>query len=478
MNESFKIKVTPKQSEIVQKVMIRRGWVWSSSMDEAFSITDGFLYFKPNKEILSGWLAETFETCSLTELTFDEFSKLYNVDILPEKWCVRNPDNDESQLLYDYTNSLQSNGHRTKSKYRSGTYFHFPSFGGGRITSSYIEREYVLISFEKFKRLVLSEHIVGYKLIAPKYKTAACTIGNSYLSSKYGEYIVCDKSTITNLKRAGVLDLWFAPMYKFKHELNTKITDKSPLNALPERWCIKITEENRQLVGDYYNREGNTCYGCPSHIGRYYTSHNHATDKSVMGTKFGSSFSTNDIPRGRYVEITFEQFKMWVLGHSSTTSDMNTSKPSIVGYEFVRNEYKKMAFEIGDFNIKNVKDNGTEYWYNEYGYLPTIANKSINNLRNANVLDVWFKPIYKHQPKFILPERWCIKVTEENRFILHDWLISKLDFNASFTPIKGWVISSRYDGSYQNWNMRKPPTGYTEITIDQFKQYVLNQSNV
>lgn len=78
--------------------------------------------------------------------------------------------------------------------------------------------------------------------------------------------------------------------------------------------------------------------------------------------------------------------------------------------------------------------------------------------------------------EFILPEKWAVKITEENQNILKDYVESFSDFDDAYElSCHGFVISDRYDGSYQFWCDTLEDEKYTEITFDQFKQYVLKQ---
>ena len=80
--------------------------------------------------------------------------------VLPEKYCVKNPNNNkESQLLYDYTNSLEAKGVVGKYPYSDGTYFHYPPYDIklGNITCSFPNEGYTEITFEQFKKYVLNQ---------------------------------------------------------------------------------------------------------------------------------------------------------------------------------------------------------------------------------------------------------------------------------------------------------------------------------
>lgn len=75
-----------------------------------------------------------------------------------------------------------------------------------------------------------------------------------------------------------------------------------------------------------------------------------------------------------------------------------------------------------------------------------------------------------------LPTEWCIKITPENKSILHKYW-ERLPYEGKgLSNFMGWLLSDRHDGSYQNWADRLPD-GYTEITLDEFKKWVLKDGS-
>jgi len=111
--------------------------------------------------------------------------------------------------------------------------------------------------------------------------------------------------------------------------LPVKSEPTKELTTLPEKWCIKITEENLLIVGKYYNRKGACAYTDIDKIGKYYASHNLSSGTSVMSEteSYGSNFSMKTCES--YTEITFNQFKQWVL--KEPISDVLNVKDLIEG---------------------------------------------------------------------------------------------------------------------------------------------------
>jgi hypothetical protein len=75
--------------------------------------------------------------------------------------------------------------------------------------------------------------------------------------------------------------------------------------------------------------------------------------------------------------------------------------------------------------------------------------------------------IAKVAEEFVLPAKWCIKVTEENKNIIWKWA----EFTFSCNTASHRYVSSdktHFGGQYGTYD-------YTEITFDQFKKYVLKE---
>lgn len=99
----------------------------------------------------------------------------------------------------------------------------------------------------------------------------------------------------------------------FKRLVLKESTVTSDITSLPNKWCIKVTKENQQIVGKYYNRKGAIAYTDADRIGKYLSSHNLSSGISVMSEteNHGSNFCMRTCES--YTEITFDQFKKWVL---------------------------------------------------------------------------------------------------------------------------------------------------------------------
>lgn len=73
---------------------------------------------------------------------------------------------------------------------------------------------------------------------------------------------------------------------------------------------------------------------------------------------------------------------------------------------------------------------------------------------------------------FVLPSKWCIKVTEENWSVLDNYFKRSYSF---FKLINNYIYVDKNGFNYYNPNIN---SDYKEITFEQFKQHVLKESPV
>lgn len=78
----------------------------------------------------------------------------------------------------------------------------------------------------------------------------------------------------------------------------------------------------------------------------------------------------------------------------------------------------------------------------------------------------------KFKPEFVLPEKWCIVLTTENKNYVQENFPIKRGLN--FDSFGGYYY---IQGNSALASVNVPPS-YTEITFEQFKKYVLKQNNM
>lgn len=126
-------------------------------------------------------------------------------------------------------------------------------------------------------------------------------------------------------------------------------------------------------------------------------------------------------------------------------------------------EYKK-----GDYCLLTSKNSNNTYRIDDiWTYTPDNSTAF-----HWEVMPEGFTPPSKVE--FKLPEKWCVKVTSENREVLSKWRIA----------LQGTTKSALYPSSEQGylkvsdgfWFEYHDLEWYTEITFDQFKKYILKES--
>lgn len=80
------------------------------------------------------------------------------------------------------------------------------------------------------------------------------------------------------------------------------------------------------------------------------------------------------------------------------------------------------------------------------------------------------------EESFVLPSKWCIKLTEENVKTLGDWRSSGPLKDKRYVE-EGWYLHTPKHGA-KGYNEYIRDPDYTEITFEQFKQHVLKESPV
>lgn len=73
--------------------------------------------------------------------------------------------------------------------------------------------------------------------------------------------------------------------------------------------------------------------------------------------------------------------------------------------------------------------------------------------------------------------KWCIKIDDKNYSILHKWKEEQPGVNKEYESMS-WLLSEPgLDMSYLNYDNSQVPGSFKQITLEQFLQEVLKQSN-
>jgi len=136
------------------------------------------------------------------------------------------------------------------------------------------------------------------------------------------------------------------------------------VNGFPEKWCIKSSEEE---VRQYVNKHGE----CPPYTEKeLYTSYAHFPS-------FSENCTTSGEIKDGYTEITFEQFKKYVL-------KQETMGKKIIGYKLKEGCEKYLP----------VLDKISSAFSLTPSYVFLAGCMYHTNFKEAQVLDLWFDPVY------------------------------------------------------------------------------------
>ena len=151
--------------------------------------------------------------------------------VLPEKWCVFS---DQNKIITDWFNENQTGSYNMKQLVKDNLLFCYPAVekwiylaNPHSCARPVKPQDYTEITFEQFQQYVLKttktmeKEIIGYKFKEQylKYQVYAAQIGNYNTHYDVQQYYLKEKDNILGnainlLKEAGVLDLWFEPVYK------------------------------------------------------------------------------------------------------------------------------------------------------------------------------------------------------------------------------------------------------------------------
>lgn len=140
--------------------------------------------------------------------------------ILPSKWAIKSTPS-IGEELNKYATKI------TKRNYRNDEgYFHFPDYKYLCCTGAKLETDYTEITYEQFLKYVLKmeqKKIIGYKLIKPEYLEAIKNITDFQTfkftdierDGKWAVRVIPQPSACyRTLEKAGVLDIWFTPVFE------------------------------------------------------------------------------------------------------------------------------------------------------------------------------------------------------------------------------------------------------------------------
>lgn len=166
-------------------------------------------------------------------------------------------------------------------------------------------------------------------------------------------YIYRHDNTFTIIGSANIYNTKFKKWAKI---INSPIQESDNF-VLPEKWYCKRTKENSKILNEWNNKKYDSHAFCERGEGCMFS------DKNYSGTNL-----TN---YGDYQEITFEQFKKYVLNKSEVVKE-NTSGLTTKA-EKVRDNHENPTFHEDSF---------------EYEYEPLVESKSSKKLTSPKIIPI------------------------------------------------------------------------------------------
>lgn len=148
--------------------------------------------------------------------------------------------------------------------------------------------------------------------------------------------------------------------------------------------------------------------------------------------------------------------------------DLTPEKSKIVQEVLFKNGYKWCGSTLGQ-TISNL--DGLHLYFN-YDLAYDNSRDYFNNHSLPELIFEEFEKLYVNK-EFVLPEKWCVKVTKKNVQECNEWrtFISKIHIG---TFMHNNVPNYSDRGGSKNSIL----SGYTEITFEQFQKYVLGKKEI
>lgn len=236
---------------------------------------------------------------------------------------------------------------------------------------------------------------------------------------------------------------------------------------LPTKWKVRITEENREALEQWRIKQPGattdpriTCL-VPRSLDRWLVSNRQ--DGTYLNWGDGITWE----------EITYEQFKQHILMENKFTPI--AMKCNQEQFDVIRPILEEHGMEI--VNIQSFKV--YPYLINNMGGAEGEITNGHKNKCNRTVYEEWNQDTFLKacgiEVEFTLPAKWFIRFKNPEQFkIIHPYFIN---LNPKFSEYEftGENRAWSSDGRYFSYEKDYDPD-YTEITLEQFQQHVLNQN--
>ena len=271
---------------------------------------------------------------------------------------------------------------------------------------------------------------------------------------------------------AGMNHLKFKP--STKEAYNAQFVVKEPEFVLPQLWWIRITKENLKDISKFLNFNiGEYTIGfVAGMIKSYKTGKITKGYNSTPTTSYGSTFGN---------EITYDQFKKYVLKENTTVTEepkvvLEKPKDKVIQTTSSGGKIRIDKVECSEGGVYKIGDKITVFdkyspnkgkmftiqsfrWTNDKSKICAVTELHTPNGIGLDKIELYVEPKVKIVDDFVLPEKWCVEVNQEIRNRLN------------YIDIIGYHHSIKVN-QHNKWSMNIKE-GFTEITFEQFKKYVL-----
>jgi len=326
------------------------------------------------------------------------------------------------------------------------------------------------ITFEEAMKTFIPEYVECLK--PQQWKQTIKENGNN-LIFKSDFKSTCDHQIIESLKDKG--ESSFKPSTKEAYDAQFVV--KEPEFVLPEKWYIQRIPENAKILNKWENDKRGS-----------FEAFNEKDNGCSMFSDKDYYFTKPEYILG-YTEITFEQFKKYVLKKEIIEEKVIEPLPQFKVIETIETITKVEnnegnQFFIGDVVIgsnSRIKSKIISFKYNvDKTTILAITDKTSNFGIGINHLEHYIEPKVEVKDNFILPEKWCVLRNEENHKILNKWCNENhlIGERYSYTDnTKNLIYSEKPNNSWTEYKRfcNIIDNTFTEITFDQFKKYVLKE---
>jgi len=327
------------------------------------------------------------------------------------------------------------------------------------------------ITFEEAMKTFIPEYVECVKLPLVKNLNfySATILGKIYKVDNWN-YLPTD-CTLVDETNGSCAHHRFKPSTKEAYDAQFVV--KEPKFVLPEKWCIKSNnQEELEKVLEFKPIDD-----CKDTVSLIYYRHFPILNNNCT--------CYPEIQKN-YVEITFEQFKKYVLKEEIVEEKVIEPLPQFKIIETIETITKVennegSQFFIGDIvkSVSGIVQKIESFQYNRDNtqILAFTDYRSLTGI-GINKLEHYI------EPEFILPEKWAIKIDVICKEDICNWFQKNKqnNYNGSYLNI---VRDGEYlhypiynsTTSHRGFDIEKIYPNYTKITFDQFKKYVLKKNN-